>query len=235
MPANEISPIRLPDDHSVKGASAKTEVVAGVGGQGSPPDGRKYVEGAKHGTESAYRWDGCRCQVCVDARTLSAKKARVAKARGKGGLVDKRPVFMVLGYAIAVGFKLDDIGRQAGRGVDYCDRIRASRFSRMRAPMRDSILTAVRVMVNEQRERLDDLEAAIDYAQGRTSEALFEPEPLKAALHGRMKGLLSEADRRQLHRHSPLPATRVTRICAAAGLDPESVYGDAWWGLEEAG
>jgi hypothetical protein len=173
--------------------------------------------------------------MCTAAMRVNSKKGAVERARRGPLLVDKAPTVAVLGYAIAAGFSLGRVDRESRLGEGYCQEVRC-RGRKIHRFKRDAVLRALRALLAAQRERLDDLEAAIDYAENRQEvPAGFDPGPLREALSGRMNGCLSSADRQVLYRGRRMQAERVERICAAAGLDPESVYGDAWWGLEEVG
>lgn len=246
------STTRLPVDHAVKGSLASQTHVSEVGVDGVKA-ARRVVENARHGTTSGYLHDGCRCDLCSDAKRKCDKRTRVDVSRGGPMLVDAGPLRAVVRYAEASGFTSAEISQRAGIDKNYLKKAAGYQL-RVHRERQDVILEAVERMAAERAAALDDLRSAIQRTRGvepgkRHKDGSSWPvAPLRETIDrhwpkadrwmgGDHVPPLSESDRSYLYHAKRLDSARADRLCSELGLYPEDVWGPGWFGYDvrEAG
>lgn len=242
-------------DQALKGSlgnqlEAGVETVKAVPAGRGPRGPRRVLEGIKHGTTGYGK--GCRCDTCTAAAVLAVKKYRVKRARSGRVKVDKASVVAVLDFAVRVGILLQEVDARANLGTGYCHNLKRP-GRKMHRDHRALLLRALRSLVDERQERINDLRSALDFAEGKQPQRKFNqptwPTSLLVAAIDKKYGPPEErenhpdlfpsppwpndADRRYVYRSEVLDTPRVERICQAMDLYPENIYGPEWWGIEE--
>lgn len=73
----------------------------------------------KHGKESTYNHQGCRCFPCSEAKRRADKRRNIQAARGIPRKVDRAPSIRKIQALCAIGWPLQELAREMGRSKNY--------------------------------------------------------------------------------------------------------------------